>query len=483
MYKINTTKSKSHFDRGAWLTLVLVVAFLLLCLAVLVYRFSLPMDGWLSAEPEGFDSYGLIYNQNIMGVPSDLQVGDHIIAVAGISLDNAEPLFSLSSLRSRWQAGNSVNYKVVRAGEVLEIAVPLVHWRWSNFIKNARVSLGFIFTLLSFVIFQGMGFIVFIRRPDIPAARALLVLGAGWLGVFFGIGPTSGYMISDSIFPVAGLSLVILITMAFTVLLPPAFIRFGLVFPRPKRMVERRPWIAYLPYVVGIIGVFAFAKGIFVFGYAWTAVSILVTILLLIHSAFSLQDAVSRAQMRWGLGGMLLGLGLFFSSYVPFFVDLPQPVTSFLNYYSVLGFGVMGVALGVAILRYRLFDIDVIIRRTLQYGLLTGLLGFVYFGSVLLGQRLTSALIGDPDSPLVLVVSTLLVAALFNPIRHRVQDFIDRRFYRRKYDALRTLAAFTETARDETRLEALVPALLGAVKDSLQPEQAWLWLKKPGRSA
>ena len=119
--------------------------------------------------------------------------------------------------------------------------------------------------------------------------------------------------------------------------------------------------------------------------------------------------------MRCGMGGMLLGLGLFFSSYVPFFVDLPQPVTSFLTYYSVLGFGVMGVALGVAILRYRLFDIDVDIRRTLQYGLLTGLLGFVYFGSVLVGQRLAGALMGDPDSPLVLVVSTLLIAALFNP--------------------------------------------------------------------
>ena len=120
--------------------------------------------------------------------------------------------------------------------------MPLVHWRWSNFIKNVRVSLGFIFTLLSFVIFQGMGFIVFIRRPDIPAAGALLVLGTGWLGCFFwGWHRPSGIMISNSIFPVAELSLVILITMAFTVLLPPAFIRFGLVFPRPKRMVERRP--------------------------------------------------------------------------------------------------------------------------------------------------------------------------------------------------------------------------------------------------
>jgi hypothetical protein len=143
-----------------------------------------------------------------------------------------------------------------------------------------------------------------------------------------------------------------------------------------------------------------------------------------------------------------------------------------------LSLAVVPITLAIAILRYRLWDIDIIIRRTLQYTILTSMLALIYFGSVVLGQRLAGALTGSPDSTLVLVASTLLVAALFNPLRKRVQDFIDRRFYRQKYDAIQTLAAFTQAARDETRLEALVPALLGAVEDSLQPEQAWLWLKK-----
>ena len=97
---------------------------------------------------------------------------------------------------------------------------------------------------------------------------------------------------------------------------------------------------------------------------------------------------------------------------------------------------------------------------------------------MLLGQRLAGSLTGKPNSPLVLVVSTLLMAALFNPLRTRVQGFIDRRFFRKKYDALQTLAAFTQTARDEKLGWRRSSALLGAVQDSLEPEQAWLWLRE-----
>jgi hypothetical protein len=146
----------------------------------------------------------------------------------------------------------------------------------------------------------------------------------------------------------------------------------------------------------------------------------------------------------------------------------------------VFDFGALLIPLsiGLSVLRYRLWDIDVFIRRTLQYTILTGLLAMIYFGSVVLAQRVAIVWTGSGDSPLIVVVSTLLVAALFNPLRRRVQAFIDRRFFRQKYDAIQTLAAFTQVARDETRLDALVPALLQVVKASMQPEQAWLWLKK-----
>ena len=205
---------------------------------------------------------------------------------------------------------------------------------------------------------------------------------------------------------------------------------------------------------------------------------ILVTILSFasIFVRYRAAGGVERQQIKW----LLYACALFAATYIARFLlsDLQGILDDILRTSLNLTFLALPAAIAIAILRYRLWDIDVIIRRTLQYSLVTGLLALVYFGSVLLGQRLAGALTGRQESPLVVVISTLLIAALFNPLRVRVQAFIDRRFYRRKYDAIQTLAAFTQTARDETSLETLEPALLTAVRDSLQPEQAWLWLKK-----
>jgi hypothetical protein len=126
------------------------------------------------------------------------------------------------------------------------------------------------------------------------------------------------------------------------------------------------------------------------------------------------------------------------------------------------------ISIGIAILRYRLYDIDVLINRTLVYGALTTLLGLVYFGGVVLLQRLFVALTGE-KSTLAVVASTLAIAALFNPLRRRVQAFVDRRFYRRKYDARKTLETFSATLRDETDLDALSDDLMGVVRETMQP--------------
>ena len=139
-------------------------------------------------------------------------------------------------------------------------------------------------------------------------------------------------------------------------------------------------------------------------------------------------------------------------------------------------------AAGYAVLRYRLYDIDLIINRTLVYGSLSAMLVALYFGGVAITQAIIQALTGREDLPqLAIVASTLVIAALFNPLRRYIQSFIDRRFYRNKYDARKTLEAFSGKLRDETDLGALSNDLVGVVRETMQPEHVSLWLRTADR--
>jgi hypothetical protein len=145
---------------------------------------------------------------------------------------------------------------------------------------------------------------------------------------------------------------------------------------------------------------------------------------------------------------------------------------------GVAGLSGLPVAVGIAILRYRLYDIDRIINRTLVYASLTVILAGIYFGGVTVTQALFQALTGQEQLPqLVVVASTLVIATLFNPLRRRIQSFIDRRFYRRKYDARKTLETFSAKLRNDTDLEALSDDLVGVVRETMQPAHVSLWLR------
>jgi PAS domain S-box-containing protein len=153
-------------------------------------------------------------------------------------------------------------------------------------------------------------------------------------------------------------------------------------------------------------------------------------------------------------------------------------VSSLLVIASAVG---LPVAVGIAILRYRLYNIDLLLNRTLVYGALTAVLAAVYFGSIVLFQMLFRAFTGQ-ESQLAVVVSTLAIAALFTPLRLRIQSFIDRRFYRRKYDARKTLEAFSAKLRTETDLDALSSELIEVIRETMQPTRVSLWLKSPERA-
>ena len=187
------------------------------------------------------------------------------------------------------------------------------------------------------------------------------------------------------------------------------------------------------------------------------------------------REPVERAQVRWMALGFGVGLGI--NAIITLFgfatYDFATPER--LEALTAVAALALPLALAVGILRYRLFDIDVIIRRTTTYALLTALLALVYFGSVVVLQRLLAPVTGESTAAVVL--STLLIAALFLPLRRRVQGLIDQRFFRRKYDAEQVLARFAATARDETDLDALTAELLRVIQETMEPESVSLWLR------
>jgi hypothetical protein len=212
---------------------------------------------------------------------------------------------------------------------------------------------------------------------------------------------------------------------------------------------------------------------------AFVVVSVIFTAILL--SALSIVVRYRRArgaerqQLKWfALAAVLIG---FATAGHLLFLDLLLP-EAFLNLLDAATITCLYVAVGIAILRYRLYDIDIIINRTLVYGTLTVTLVLVYFGSVVGLQYILRALTGQ-ESQLAIVASTLTIAALFNPLHRRIQTSIDRLFYRRKYDAAKTLDEFSSKLRDETDLDALNSDLVKVVRDTMQPEHVSLWLRKP----
>ena len=207
--------------------------------------------------------------------------------------------------------------------------------------------------------------------------------------------------------------------------------------------------------------------------------AVLVVFAAIILSAVSLvfrfrrAAGVERQQLKWFALAAALNGGLILADLLRLDRLLGDALWNLLD---VTTFAALYVAVGIAILRHRLYEIDIIINRTLVYGSLTALLAAVYFGGIVTLQRLFVALTGE-KSTLAVVASTLLIAALFTPLRRRIQAFIDRRFYRSRYDARKTLEAFSAKLRDETDLDALRDDLVGVVRETMQPAHVSIWLR------
>jgi hypothetical protein len=223
---------------------------------------------------------------------------------------------------------------------------------------------------------------------------------------------------------------------------------------------------------VGVEGTGPLLEGITTVGTGLALFALLFAVVSMMMR-FRRSIGVERQQLKWVVYAGAAAAGGFALT-----LFLSGPLANAVFAAAFLAFIGVPVAAGVAIMRYRLYEIDLIINRTLVYSALTATLAAVYFGGVATIQTIFPALTGQEQQPqLAIVVSTLVIAALFSPLRRRIQSFIDRRFYRRKYDAAKTLEAFSTRLRNETDLEALNNELVGVVRETMQPAHVSLWLR------
>jgi hypothetical protein len=486
---LSTTQSnpikETRLNRTAWLAMLASVIIIMASLMATAYRFSLPTDGWeLVESPSG----ELIFLRNYLaenggqGTPggANLQPEDTLLAVEGQPIELLN--YHLNPGKN-WRIGGSLNYTIERGGETLNLMVPLMripgHFVWEAILNN-------LFGLAGVLLSSLLGVFVFSRRPGDPAAQVLLFLGA----VNLAMSIASQLVLDAPAFmgrPFWVGLWIFFFTWVWGAFLFPSLLLLALVFPRPKRFVQRYP-ILVLVVLYGLLHILRLIFGDqWQIGWGLVAVFGLLALTSLVHSYINLRhDPVALAQTKWVLGALVIMVGypalhnvllLAFPSQFALLMSLPG-----VEFLSELLFSLLPVllpvALAIAILRYRLFDIDVIIRRTLVYGLLTILLGVVYLGGVTVLQSLFTATSGQ-SSPLSIVLSTLAIAALFSPLRRRIQDFIDRRFYRQKYNAEQALAEFATAARAETDLDELVHQLAAVVQANIQPEHTAVWLCPP----
>jgi hypothetical protein len=239
--------------------------------------------------------------------------------------------------------------------------------------------------------------------------------------------------------------------------------------------------LAFVPLIVSISIVIPSLSFFFY------SICLLSLLLAQIYRYRKVSTSVEQQQTKWVIFGFSLAVLISFGLLIPERSSLPfsqpdSPYVIITNLVGTLSLTVpIALCFGIAILRYRLWDIDILINRTLVYGSLTVILAFVYFLSVFALQSLLSVFTGqlssDAQSPIVIVASTLSIAALFQPLRRRIQTIIDRRFYRSKYDAARTLAAFSKTLSNEVDLNQLREDLLAVVQETMQPSHVSLWLR------
>jgi hypothetical protein len=339
---------------------------------------------------------------------------------------------------------------------------------------------------------------VFWRRPNDYAARLLFLLTACVLaseGISQAVVHSNVIGPSELLDPLAFWSAQFFNSLIWPFLIAPVYINLFWRFPVTKRPLREHHRLTlallygFVPVLTGLAWLFTHEQPL-LFWSVWSTLSgltfvftLALAIVSVAHSWWSARHSAERAQIRWVTFGTIV-------TSLSTLAGGAMATLGVLGLYPLLDMLLwrlpmlaLPICLAVAILRYHLFEIDIIVRRTLIYGMLTALLLVIYFALVIVLEPFFPAATGQPQSELVTVLSTLGVAALFAPLRRGVQAFIDRRFYRRRYDAAFVLSNFGATVRDEVELNKLSEDLLTVVQEAVQPMHVSLWLKPIEKSA
>jgi hypothetical protein len=465
---------------------VIVTASLLigLFLVFVALRITMQSDGArLQPGTNPWQLDGVIVTPLIQ-YPGGVRTGDVVLAVEGVRLEQwaADMLAGRLDLPEPGTV-DTLRYEVRRDAEIIVLRQQVGPYPLAAMLRK---DWGAVVLAIAGLAVAGFAFW---RKPDDPAVQLLLLSFAAILGATTW---SFGLQISDFLNGVGFILYYLATSLAF-LLIWVFILHFLLVFPNRAAVLDSWRWIIPViyafPFVVSLIWLLvtrATAPSHWIWlsqlGQAVGLIQSVYVLLIILAAAASYRrarDPVARAQGRWVFFALILVLFLHLALGVVPELIAEQPLINW-NLLALIAL-VIPLSIVIAILRYGLFDIELIIRRTTQYALVTSLLALIYFASVVLLQSLFGRAFGD-QSNVIIVLSTLLIAALFLPLRRRVQEIIDRRFFRSKYDAQKTLEAFAATVRNETDLDALTDELVRVIDETMQPEFVSVWLKPVNES-
>lgn len=460
---------------------IFAVVCLLLPASFIALHLTTPSDGArLSSGENIFTPLGAIVSPYS---PSDspIQEDDIVIAVDKVPMEKwAVDLFEIGVSRPERQFDQTLTYSVLRGDKTLDAEVTLGRLPLGSILSSHWGAILFAF------VSQLLALFVILRRPADPASRALFIWAMSGSHTY----AWSFFLQVSDIVGGIGFWLFRLSTPGLWLIYWPAALQMAFVFPKPLPVVRRYPRLipgfyvlSYLIFLVYLLVTWPGSINMLDWLNKWVPAETLVAgfflfivLLTMIWQYRTSRTYTERAKIRWAIfGGIISGsLGLIFWLILPVFMGIEILDANLLGLLMLL----FPLSLAIAIWRHQLFDIDVIIRRTLVYGSLTILLVSFYFITVLFLQRAFTEISGQ-QSTIAIVITTLVIAALFNPLRIQIQQLIDRRFFRAKYNAEQSLTAFAQTARNEANLDELTAKLQMVIIETIQPEHVTLWLNLP----